>query len=397
MAAAADHPALRRDYPALSDALWQAASPQIRNMATLGGNVLQRTRCNYFRDPSWPACNKRAPGSGCAALGGSNRLLAVLGVSDHCIAHYPGDFAVPLVALGATATLLATDGATRTIPFDELHRLPGDTPHIETTLRPGGLITGVHVPAGPWTRRSLYRKMRERESYAFALAAAGEALAAAPVTVDARYSTPTQHHNPIELYTTTCGWNGDELTIWEPSQFVYGLRGNVAKQLGIDSDKVRVVSKFVGGAFGSKGGATARTAWIAIAARRLGRPVGDDRVALGARGGQLDRAETRHHVQRGAGRDGRLLSLRHEGWEVTSRPSTYNVSGTESTARLYRCPNILTRVNIVHADRSTPGFMRAPPDVPYMFALESAMDELAAKLGLTRWSCAGATSRSGTR
>ena len=176
MSAAAEHPALRQDYPALSDALAQAASPQIRNMATLGGNVLQRTRCNYFRDPSWAACNKRNPGSGCAAIGGSNRLLAVLGVSEHCIAHYPGDFAVSLVALGATVTVLSTDGATRVLDFEDLHRLPGDTPHIETNLRPGELITSLHVPAGPWTRRSLYLKVRERESYAFALASAAVAL-----------------------------------------------------------------------------------------------------------------------------------------------------------------------------------------------------------------------------
>ncbi len=216
----------------------------------------------------------------------------------------------------------------------------------------------------------------------FAVGDADAAFARAPMTVDARYGTPTQHHNPIELYTTTCAWNGDQLTIWEPSQFVYGLRGNVAKQIGIEPDKVRVVSKFVGGAFGSKGGATARTAWIAVAARRLGRPV--KLVATRSQGYTIVtyRAETRHHVRLGADRDGRLLSFRHEGWEVTSRPSTYNVSGTESMARAYRCPNILTRVSIVHADRNTPGFMRAPPDAPYMFALESAMDELACKLNM---------------
>ena len=211
---------------------------------------------------------------------------------------------------------------------------------------------------------------------------ADAAFDAAAVTVDARYSTPTQHHNTIELFTTTCAWNGSRLFIWEPSQFVYGLRGNVAKQLGIDPDDVRVISKYVGGAFGCKGGATARTAWIAIAARRLGRP-----VKLVATRDQCFtiatyRAETRHHLQLGADRDGRLVSLRHEGWEVTSRPSNYNVSGTETTARVYACPNITTRVNIVHADRNTPGFMRAPPDVPYMFALESGMDELALKLGM---------------
>ncbi len=220
----------------------------------------------------------------------------------------------------------------------------------------------------------------EHEDYAVGDAAA--AFEAAPVKVDALYGTPTQHHNPIELFTTTCAWNGGQLTIWEPSQFVYGLRGNVAKQIGVDPNDVRVVSKFVGGAFGSKGGATARTAWIAIAARRLGRPV--KLVATRDQGYTVAtyRAETRHRIQLGADRDGRLLAFGHEGWEVTSRPSTYNVSGTESTARVYACPNILTRVNIVHADRNTPGFMRAPPDVPYMFALESAMDELACALDI---------------
>ncbi len=176
MSAAADHPAVRRDYPALSDALRLAASPQIRNMATLGGNVLQRTRCSYFRDASWAACNKRQPGSGCAAIGGVTRLLAVLGVSEHCIAHYPGDFAIPLVALGAEVDVLGPDGAARSIGFEDLHRLPGDAPHIETTLRPGELITGFSVPAAPWTRRSLYLKVRDRESYAFALASAAVAL-----------------------------------------------------------------------------------------------------------------------------------------------------------------------------------------------------------------------------
>ena len=175
MSVAADHPVIRRDYPALSDALWQAASPQLRNMASLAGNVLQRTRCNYFRDPSWQACNKRSPGTGCAALGGVTRLLAVLGTSEHCIAHYPGDFAVPLAALGAEVDIQSAAG-TRRIAFEALHRLPGDTPEIETVLQPGELITVFHVPAGPWTRRSLYLKVRDRASYAFALASAAVAL-----------------------------------------------------------------------------------------------------------------------------------------------------------------------------------------------------------------------------
>lgn len=176
MAEAADHPVLRRDYRMLYDALWQAASPQLRNMASLGGNVLQRTRCNYFRDPSWHACNKREPGSGCAAMGGVNRLLAVLGTSEHCIAHYPGDFAIALAALGAEVELAAPGGGTRRIAFTDLHREPGDRPDIETTLRPGELITAFHVPSGPWARRSLYLKVRDRESYAFAVASAAVGL-----------------------------------------------------------------------------------------------------------------------------------------------------------------------------------------------------------------------------
>ncbi len=206
---------------------------------------------------------------------------------------------------------------------------------------------------------------------------AASAFAAADVKVDARYSTPTQHHNPIELFTTTCVWDGPHLTIFEPSQSMYGLKAGVARQLGIDPAQVRTVSRYVGGAFGSKGGVTARTAWIAIAAKRLGRPV--KLVATRDQGFTIAtfRAETRHHVRLGASRDGKLTALSHEGWEVTSRPSGYNVAGTQTTARMYACPNVSTKVNIVHADRNTPGFMRAPPDTPYMFALECAMDELA--------------------
>ena len=144
-------------------------------MASLGGNILQRTRCNYFRDTAWAACNKRNPGSGCAALDGINRQHAVLGASANCIALYPGDFAQALIALDATLSVTGSSG-TRSIPFATLHRQPGDTPHIETTLAPGDLITDITVPAGPWTRRSLYMKIRDRQSYEFALASAAVAL-----------------------------------------------------------------------------------------------------------------------------------------------------------------------------------------------------------------------------
>jgi len=215
-----------------------------------------------------------------------------------------------------------------------------------------------------------------------AVGEAERAFAAAVAKVDARYGTPTQHHNPIELFATTCAWSGGTLTIHESSQFVHGLAATVAHQLGMDPKDVRVVSHFVGGAFGSRGQATGRTAWIALAARRLGRPV--KLVATREQGFSIAtyRAETRHHVKLGAGRDGRLQALVHEGWEVTSRTTNYTVTGTETTARIYACPNVATRVSVVHADRNTPGFMRAPPETPYAFALESAMDELAVALDM---------------
>ncbi|HEX3886116.1 MAG TPA: xanthine dehydrogenase family protein subunit M [Phenylobacterium sp.] len=175
MADVAQHPAVVRDYPVIAQSLDLAASPQLRNMASLGGNVLQRTRCPYFRDTGWSACNKRQPGSGCAALNGVNRKLAILGVSDRCIANYAGDFAVALAALGATVDLEGPAGR-RVIPFEDLHRLPGETPHIETDLKPSELITGFSVPAGSWARRSLYLKIRDRQSYEFALTSAAVAL-----------------------------------------------------------------------------------------------------------------------------------------------------------------------------------------------------------------------------
>ncbi|HEY3785845.1 MAG TPA: xanthine dehydrogenase family protein subunit M [Steroidobacteraceae bacterium] len=175
MSHAEGHPAVRQQYPVIRDTLMLAASPQIRNMASLGGNVLQRTRCEYFRGTSW-TCNKRTPGTGCAALEGLNRQHAVLGTSDRCIATYAGDFAQALIALDATLTTVGARSGGRTIRFAELHRLPGQTPHIETTLEPGELITYIDVPAGPWTRRSAYVKVRDRESYQFALCSAAVAL-----------------------------------------------------------------------------------------------------------------------------------------------------------------------------------------------------------------------------
>jgi xanthine dehydrogenase YagS FAD-binding subunit len=174
MQAVADDATVNRLYPVIAQSMQLAASPQLRNMATLGGNVLQRTRCNYFRNSDWGACNKRDPGSGCSAIDGLTRKHAVLGVSDRCISAYPGDFAQALVALGATVEIAGPAGV-HTIPFESLH-LGAEQPERETVLRPGELITGFKVPPGPWTRRSLYVKVRDRESYEFGLATAAVAL-----------------------------------------------------------------------------------------------------------------------------------------------------------------------------------------------------------------------------
>lgn len=171
MSEVADNADVRRDYPAIAQSLDLAASPQLRNMATLGGNVLQRTRCSYFRDVSWGECNKRAPGSGCAAFGGVNRKHAVLGTSTKCIASYPGDFAIALIAFDAEVDVMGHSGL-RKLRFEDLHVEPGGDPEIETILAPGELITGFFVPASACAKRSLYLKVRDRESYEFALASA---------------------------------------------------------------------------------------------------------------------------------------------------------------------------------------------------------------------------------
>jgi xanthine dehydrogenase YagR molybdenum-binding subunit len=208
------------------------------------------------------------------------------------------------------------------------------------------------------------------------------AFARSPIKVDARYATPTQHHNPIELFSTVAAWDGGKLTIWESSQNVWGYKNGLAEQLNMSPDDIRVVSPFVGGAFGSRGSLTQRTALVAYAARRIGRPV--KLVATRDQGFTIAtyRAETRHHIQLGAAADGKLMALNHQGWEVTSRPDDYSVAGTDASTRLYACPNVASRVSIVHADRNTPGFMRAPAETPYLFALESAMDELAYALNM---------------
>jgi len=171
----ANHPLVRERYPLLAQALVAGASPQLRNMATVGGNLLQRTRCHYFVDPAFAACNKRAPGSGCAALDGRNRIHAILGASDACVATHPSDMCVALAALRADVVVQGTGGELR-IAIARFHRLPGDAPERDTELAAGELITAVELPPLPFAARSHYLKVRDRASYAFALVSVAAAL-----------------------------------------------------------------------------------------------------------------------------------------------------------------------------------------------------------------------------
>jgi xanthine dehydrogenase YagR molybdenum-binding subunit len=202
------------------------------------------------------------------------------------------------------------------------------------------------------------------------------------VRVHAQYETPIQHHNPLELFQCTCAWEGERLVVWESSQNTRAYQHGLAAQLGIPPERISVLCPFVGGAFGSRGQLAQYTPLAAHAARVLGRPV--KLVATRQQGFTVRtfRAETRHDVRLAATRDGRLQALVHESWEVSAREDVFAVAGSESTARLYACTNVRTEVHNVLADRQMPGFMRAPPELPYLFALESAMDELAHALGI---------------
>jgi xanthine dehydrogenase YagS FAD-binding subunit len=180
----AHNDAVIKNFPCLSQALLAGASAQLRNMATTGGNLMQRTRCYYFRDPAYAACNKRSPGSGCAALEGFNRIHAVLGGSEHCVATHPSDMAVAMVALDAAVHIRGPRGE-RQVPIEDFHKLPGTTPQIETAVEPGDLITYVTIPKSAFAARSAYVKLRDRASYEFALASAAVALEVEGATIRA--------------------------------------------------------------------------------------------------------------------------------------------------------------------------------------------------------------------
>jgi xanthine dehydrogenase YagS FAD-binding subunit len=207
----AAHPLVRRDYPVLSQALLAGASGQLRNMATTGGNLLQRTRCRYFTDMTKP-CNKHAPGTGCPAREGDHRNLAILGASEHCVATHPSDMAVALVALDATVRVTGPDGE-RGIPLTELHRLPGDAPHVDTVLGAGELITAVDVAPLEFGAVSAYRKVRDRASYAFAVGSVAAALRAeGGVVRDVRLALGAVAHKPWRAYAAEQALRGRPAT-----------------------------------------------------------------------------------------------------------------------------------------------------------------------------------------
>ncbi|CAO4141514.1 xanthine dehydrogenase family protein molybdopterin-binding subunit [Methylorubrum aminovorans] len=210
----------------------------------------------------------------------------------------------------------------------------------------------------------------------------GLAWATSAVLVDARYETPIQHHNPIELFTTRCAWEGNCLTVHEPTRYVGAVQHGLAAQLGMDPAKIRVVSGLLGGHFGSKFALSQHTALVALAAKRLGCPVSLVPTRRQCFTIANYRPESRHHIRLAADRNGHFTALMHEAEVITSRFDPFAMEGAEVTASLYACPAIRTQERAVRVDRNTPGPMRAPPEVPYLFALESAVDEAAWHLGL---------------
>jgi xanthine dehydrogenase YagS FAD-binding subunit len=207
MSDVAAHPFVSAAFPVLAQALMASASPQLRNMASIGGNLLQRTRCDYFRDAQSP-CNKRKPGSGCPALAGENRTHAILGTSDSCVATHASDLAVALVALDASVRLRGRGGE-RMVRLAEFYRLPGDTPHLENVLAPGELVTEVLVPPLAWARHSAYVKVRDRRAYEFALASAAVALDVAGRTIrDARVAVGGVGTRPWRLPSVEAALRG---------------------------------------------------------------------------------------------------------------------------------------------------------------------------------------------
>lgn len=257
--AVAEHRAVRTRYPLLSRAILAGASAQVRNMATIGGNILQRTRCAYFYDDDGARCNKRTPGEGCDAIDGFNRGHAVLGASDACVATHPSDMCVALAALDAVVRLQGTRGE-RTLALTDLHRLPEDHPELDTVLAPGELITSIELPPLPFASNSAYRKVRDRASYAFALVSVAAALDVADGVVrDVRLALGGVAHKPWRAWRAEAALKGQPATADSfraaiASEFADArpLRDNGFKIALAQRTAVAVLESLAGG--GAKGG-----------------------------------------------------------------------------------------------------------------------------------------------
>jgi len=225
------HPVVRDRYPVLAEAILSGATTQLRNMATVAGNIMQRTRCPYFRDVH-ASCNRRQPGSGCDALDGFNRGHAVLGVSEHCIATHPSDMCVAMAVLEVDVHTVRADGTTRSIPFGEFHQVPGDTPHVEVALARGELITHIVIPHLPAARRSHYLKVRDRASYEFALASAAVVLDLEGDTIRAARlglgGIATKPWRATEAERSVTGRKASDATFRDAAEIA--LRGAVARE-----------------------------------------------------------------------------------------------------------------------------------------------------------------------
>jgi len=234
---------IRSDFPLLSQALHAGASPQLRNMATVGGNMLQRTRCTYFYDTTMP-CNKRQAGSGCGAIGGYNRMHAIFGASDKCIAVHPSDMCVALVALNATVVVRSAKGERR-IPFGDFHRLPADTPQTDNQLKAGELITAVEIPSNKFQQHSFYLKIRDRSSYAFDLVSVAAALSIENNRIsDARIAAGGVAHKPWRLLNVEKALIGQPASV-DTFQKAASIAIQGAKGYGQNSFKLKLLPQAI--------------------------------------------------------------------------------------------------------------------------------------------------------